>query len=287
MDLRQTDYYAEYLSRLGWDVIKEKSVKSFVYVRKIPLTNVSVIKIQRPNQLLSMSKLSDYEKKYKVIQSNIEPLHDNQISTLVKKKYFRNNVPFLPGKTIIIDLKMSDKILLSSMKQKTRYNIRLSEKRGVDVKIFDGNELKKNTKLFSALFDMQKQNAKRLGVFSLPKKWFYHQVSAFGNKCFSSMAYYKNDLVAATFYMQSDDGLFYSHNGSNSLGRSLFAPTYCVWKGMLEGKRRKLSSFDFEGIFDPRSKVIKWQGFTRFKEGFGGRKMMYPGLYSKWNLFGR
>jgi lipid II:glycine glycyltransferase (peptidoglycan interpeptide bridge formation enzyme) len=51
---------------------------------------------------------------------------------------------------------------------------------------------------------------------------------------------------------------------------------------MLEGKKRGLAEFDFEGIFDARSKVIAWKGFTRFKKGFGGREVLTPGLYSKW-----
>ncbi len=96
------------------------------------------------------------------------------------------------------------------------------------------------------------------------------------------MAYLGGRLIAATFYMTSDTTVYYSHNGSLLEGRKMFAPTACVWAGMVEGRKRSLNQFDFEGIFDPRSKVVKWKGFTRFKKGFGSKEVMYPGLYSKW-----
>ncbi len=282
MDLRQTEEYAKYLSSVGWVVEKDKKTKTNIYIKKIPWLGLSVLKLQRPKKLPQINSLREIIKKHRVIQSNIETLVDNDVSTMVKRGYKRNKTPFLPGTTILIDLSFSKKALLSLMRAKPRYNIGLAKKRGVLVKVVDGNELIKNNKLFESLFYMQRQNAKRLGIFLLPKKWFRNQIKSFGNKCFATMAYIKDELVAATFYMTSDDGVFYSHNGSTKIGRHNYAPTACVWEGLLEGKRRKLEFFDFEGIYDPRSKIQKWKGFTRFKEGFGGRKVMYPNLYSKW-----
>lgn len=282
MDLRQTDEYAKYLSSIGWVVERDKKTKTNIYIKKIPLLGLGVLKLQRPISLPQINDLKRIIKKHRVIQSNIETLNDNDISTIMKNGYKKNKTPFLPGTTISIDLSFSEKALLSLMKAKSRYNIRLAKKRGVVVKVVDGEMLMKNIKLFEDLFYMQRQNAKRLGIFLLPKKWFKVQIKSFGTKCFATMAYIKNELVAATFYMTSDDGIFYSHNGSTKVGRQNYAPTACVWKGMLEGKKRKLDFFDFEGIYDPRSKIKRWKGFTRFKKGFGGRKVMYPNLYSKW-----
>lgn len=282
MDLRQTEEYAKYLSSVGWVVEKDKETKTNIYIKKIPLLSLSVLKLQRPAGLPQFNDLKRIIKKHRVIQSNIETINNSDIPTMVKGGYKKNKTPFLPGTTILINLSFSKKSLLSLMKAKSRYNIRLSKKRGVVVKVVDGEMLMKNEGLFEDLFFMQRQNAKRLGIFLLPKKWFRTQIKSFGNKCFATMAYIKDELVAVTFYMTSNDGVFYSHNGSILLGRKNYAPSACVWEGLLEGKRRKLEFFDFEGIYDPRSKIKKWKGFTRFKEGFGGRKVMYPNLYSKW-----
>lgn len=284
MDLRQTPEYVSFLKSIGWKTVKDPKSNCLVHIRNIPLTHTSVLKIQRPDKLLSLTALDKMVNKYRVIQSNIEVLNDDLLPGISKNRYKRNKIPFLPSTTIIIDLKYPKNILLSMMKSKTRYNIRLASKRGARVKIFNGSELIKKMDIFESLYRMQKQNAKRLGIFVLSKSWFLSQVKAFSNKCFAAMAYKDEELLAATFYMTSKDGLFYSHNGSTNEGRRRYAPSLCVWEGILEGKKRGLNYFDFEGIYDERSRVIKWQGFTKFKEGFGGRKIMYPGLYSKWHL---
>ena len=282
MDLRQTPKYSEFLRGIGWIIEKDAKSGAFIFIRKLPLTGFSVIKIQRASRLPNKSVLDRLIKKYRAIQLNIEPEGDNDIPLLVAWKMHRQTIPFLPSTTIILDLRLPFKTLLALMKQKTRYNLTLSAKKKVLVKISDGSALIQDPFLFEAMFAMQKQNAKRLGIFVLPKKWFAKQVKALGKHCFAAMAYVDEELVAATFYMTSDDAVYYAHNGSTELGRKLFAPTACVVAGILEGQKRKLKAFDFEGIYDPRSKVIRWQGFTRFKKGFGGGVEMTPGLYSKW-----
>jgi len=51
---------------------------------------------------------------------------------------------------------------------------------------------------------------------------------------------------------------------------------------MLEGKRRGCRWFDFDGLYDERYQPTEaWQGFTRFKLGFGGQETTYMGSYVK------
>lgn len=283
MDLRQTTPYTHFLHAIGWIVERDPKTKTYIYIRKLPLTPFSVLKIQRPEKLPSITLINKLIKRYRVVQTNIELPDDVHLSQLVVWKYRRQIIPFLPSTSIVLNLHLSESNLLAFLKPKTRYNLHLTQKKDLKVKVFSGTELIKHESLFEALFKMQKQNAKRLGIFMLPRTWFYKQIKALGNNCFGVMTYKEDILVAATFYMVSDDTVYYSHNGSTSDGRRLFAPTACVWRGILEGKRRKLHYFDFEGIYDPRSKVVRWQGFTRFKKGFGGKEIMFPGLYSKWH----
>ena len=44
-----------------------------------------------------------------------------------------------------------------------------------------------------------------------------------------------------------------------------------------ERKKEGKKVFDFEGIYDERFPLISWKGFTRFKKGFGGIEVEYPG----------
>lgn len=246
IDLRQTQEYAEYMRRIGWEVAP---VPDWLYIKKIPLLPWSIAKLQRAKNV-DWKLVEKARKKHRIIYLVTE-------DTIAKK-------------TLWIDLRKSDKRLLAEMRAKTRYNIGLAKRRGVKVKIVAGEKILK-----TGLFNLLKQNAGRLGIFEMPQKWFEAQVSAFKNKCFTILAYSGRELIAGNFFMTSKDGCFYSHNGSTKLGRRLMAPSLCTWEGMKEAKRRKLKVFDFEGIYDGSRILRRWQGFTRFKRGFGGEEIEF------------
>ena len=61
MDLRQTEEYAKYLDSIGWVVEKDNKTKTNIYIKKIPLLGLSVLKLQRPNKL---PEINDLKKNY-------------------------------------------------------------------------------------------------------------------------------------------------------------------------------------------------------------------------------
>ena len=64
---------------------------------------------------------------------------------------------------------------------------------------------------------------------------------------------------------------------SEELGYELFAPTLLTWTAMITAKNAGCHIFDFGGIYDPRYRMYKkWQGFTKFKEGFSPTVVYYP-----------
>ena len=246
IDLRQTPEYADYMRSIGWQVEK---VPDFLYIKKIPLLPWSMAKLQRVKNV-DWQLVKRIRKKHRIIKLITQEM--------------------VAKKTIWVDLRKTEKQLLAAMKPKTRYNIRLAQRRGVKIKIVRSRKILK-----SGLFNLLKQNAKRLGIFGMPQKWFEAQIKAFGGKCFAVLGYAGNELVAGDFFMTSCDGCFYSHNGSTETGRKLMAPSLCAWEGIREAKRRKLKVFDFEGIYDGSRTLRRWRGFTRFKRGFGGEEVSF------------
>ena len=259
-DLRQTQEYAQYMRQIGWQSEKifnsQFSISNYIYIKKLPLLPFSVAKLQRPVGPIDWKEVEKVKKKYRIIKLITE-------ETVAKR-------------TIWIDLRKSEKQLLKEMKPKTRYNIGFAQRqrKKLIIKIIDGSVLSKSDFVLEFL-KLLRENAKRLRIFGMPQKWFEAQVSAFGNKCFAVLASAKGRLVAGNFFMVSADGCFYSHNGSVDTGRKLMAPTLCVWEGIKEAKRRKLKIFDFDGIYDGSRVLRRWQGFTRFKRGFGGEEITF------------
>lgn len=303
-DLRQTKEWGIYLSSIGW-VIEEirnpkSEIRNFLYIRRLPLIPFSIAKLQRPSGKIDFERLDEICRRNKVMVLYFEPGIYGQehraksIEQFGRNGFRRSKIAHLPQKTIWIDLRKTEKQLLNEMKAKTRYNIGLAKRKGLRAKIVDGEKLIKSPLLFNSFFEHIKKNARRLGIFSMPKKWFEAQVKAFEKQCFVVLVYSsrlgpaslavgsKNGLLAGNFFMVSQNACFYSHNGSSKLGRKLMAPSLCAWEGILEAKKRGLKIFDFDGIYDGSWSLRRWKGFSRFKKGFGGKEMEFVGQFSKW-----
>ena len=65
---------------------------------------------------------------------------------------------------------------------------------------------------------------------------------------------------------------------ANREGKKSFAPTLLAWEALKFAKKQGCAIFDFEGVFDERftTQSPAWKGFSKFKEGFGGKSVYYP-----------
>lgn len=293
-DLRQTEEWAEYLESIGWEVVKIQDLRikkyEYLYIKKIPLIPFSIAKLQRGRGRVDFENLKRICKQHRVAVVYLEPGErvlnsefriQNYENKLKEEGFRKSKGSYLPRKTIWIDLKKSHKKLLNEMKSKTRYNIGLAKRRSVNLKISGGVQLIK-TGLADEFYSLLRQNARRLKIFKIPKSWFDSLVKSFDKKCFCILAFYNDRLVGGNFFMTSSNICFYSHNGSTELGRKMMAPSLCVWEGMVEAKRRGLTIFDFDGIYDGSKALGRWKGFSRFKKGFGGEEVEFVGQFVKW-----
>lgn len=271
-DVRQTREHAAYLKAIGW-TIERSPAGVLAYIRKLPLLGVSVIKIQRvASAVLDYDWMAQLARTHRAVVLYVETID----AALTSHGFRADGGAMLPTKTLVVDLGVSKTRLLAEMKSKTRYNIGLAQRKRLEIKIVTGDTLIKNTLLFNEYYELMEHNSHRLHTFEMPRKWLAAQLAAFGNKSFVVMVREKEVLAAAAMFVCSSDSVFYSHNGSTAEGRQLFAPTLAVWQGMLEGKRRDLHWFDFDGIYDERYPLPRWKGFTRFKLGFGGETVVFP-----------
>jgi len=90
------------------------------------------------------------------------------------------------------------------------------------------------------------------------------------------IAYDQEKPVAGIFLLFSGKVAYYWLAAASNLGKKLFAPNLLVYEALLASKKVGCGTFDFEGIYDERFPIKSWLGFTKFKEGFGGREVIYP-----------
>lgn len=270
IDLRQTPEYSQYLIKIGWKIEKVEGV--YIYIKRLPITG-SVIKIQRPEKLVTRDQLLVISKKYKCIYLLIEPKDNEQYQKLLKQGLNKSNNPSLPTKTIHFDLLKSEKKLLSDMHSKTRYNIGLSKRKGVEVRH------SKEIRLFSKLWQ---ESAKKRGMYLSQQKEIEKIYQSFGKNAVLLFARKEKKIIGGVMTLFTPQIAYYMYAFSTSVGNKLHAPSLLTWESIGLGKKNKKKLYDFEGIYDNRFPLNSWKGFSKFKLKFGGRIIKHPPPVSKW-----
>jgi len=177
-----------------------------------------------------------------------------------------------PPRTIIIDIKDSEEQILARMKQKTRYNIRLAEKKGVIVRAWDNIESFHNMMLITGGRD-------EFGVHS--REYYQRAYDLLHPKQMGELlvAEYEGKPLAALFVARNGDRAYYLYGASTDEERNRM-PTYLLqWEAMKWAKARGCEEYDLWGVPDEDESTVEasfetrhdglW-GVYRFKRGFGG-----------------
>lgn len=179
-----------------------------------------------------------------------------------------------PADTLITDLAQDEDVLLAKMHHKTRYNIRLAEKKGVEVNIASTD--------FDEAWTLFEVTGKR-GGFGLHSKEYYQKMLEVLREddcqAFLATASFKGEVLAATIMIDCHGTRTYLHGASSNEKRELMAPHLLHWKLLQDAKAKGLNAYDWWGIAPEGAENHLWAGVTRFKKGFGGDMVSYPGAF--------
>ena len=99
-----------------------------------------------------------------------------------------------------------------------------------------------------------------------------YSISGLSIKLF--IAKYQNKIIAGNIVAFFGDTVTYVHGASSNEYRNLMATYALQWQSIREAKARGCRYYDFFGIDES-----KWPGVTRFKKGYGGEEVDYPGTF--------
>jgi peptidoglycan pentaglycine glycine transferase (the first glycine) len=178
-----------------------------------------------------------------------------------------------PPRTVIVDLTASEEEILARMKQKTRYNIRLSAKRGVTVRRGTAADLP----AFNQLMHVTGQR----NTFGVHEPRYYQEAFELFSPDDVALwfAEYEGKPLAAVMVFINGPRAAYLYGASSNEERQRM-PTYAVqWAAMRWAKERGCRSYDLWGVPDHPEDELEAQfdgrddglwGVYRFKRGFGG-----------------
>ena len=178
--------------------------------------------------------------------------------------------------TILIDLNPSEEEILGRMKQKTRYNIRLAERKGVSVRVGTKDDL-------PSLYKMYAETSVRDG-FVIRDEGYYQTVwNLFMNSsdptCEPLIAQINGEAVASIFVFYFARRAYYVYGMSRDAHREKM-PTYLLqWEAMRRAKAKGCSVYDLWGAPDVFNESDSLWGVYRFKDGLGGKVIRTLGAW--------
>jgi lipid II:glycine glycyltransferase (peptidoglycan interpeptide bridge formation enzyme) len=184
--------------------------------------------------------------------------------------------------TVMVDLSASEEEILMRMKQKTRYNVRLAEKKGVTVRVGGVDDL-------PMLYKMYAETSVRDGFVIRDEEYYMTVWKTFLSQ--DSITIYQlpiavpfiaevdNEPVAAIFLFMFAGRGYYVYGMSRDRHREKM-PTYLLqWAAMKHAKAHNCLTYDLWGAPDVFDESDSMWGVYRFKEGLGGEVVRTLGAY--------
>jgi len=176
--------------------------------------------------------------------------------------------------TLVIDLSLSEEELLAQAKKDGRYNIRLAERSGVEVRAAGEADLPDFYRLYC-------ETSQRAGFVIRPYS-YYHEawntlMSAGLAKLF--MADYQGQLLAGAMLFCCGRKVLYMYGASSTQHRKIM-PTYLLqWRSILWAKEAGFQLYDMGGIPEKLETSDPMYGVYHFKASFGGEIRRLMGAY--------
>jgi len=208
--------------------------KSYFYCPRGPIV-ISKIKDQKAKTIeFLFAEIKKIARKENAIFLRFEP--GSQIAS--RKLQIIKSIDIQPSKTLVLDLSGSEEEILNRMHQKTRYNIRLSEKKEVRVRPGQEND-------FEIFWRLMEDTRKR-DRFRLHAKEYYKKMIATDN-IELLVARYENKIIAGIIIACFGDSGVYIHGASSNEYRNAMAPYSLQWEAIKLAKAKNCLYYDLNG----------------------------------------
>lgn len=176
--------------------------------------------------------------------------------------------------TMLLDLTRSEDDLLAAMKPKTRYNVRLAQKKGVTIRSGNLDDLE-------LLYAMYAETAQRDGFIIRPLDYYR---DAWGSFIRSGLAHpliaeVDQEAVAGLILFRFADRAWYMYGMSRNAHRDKMPNYLLQWEAIRWAKAQGCAVYDLWGAPDELNESDSMWGVYKFKEGLGAEFAPHVGAY--------
>ena len=302
----QTPAWGELKAAFNWTpkYVTQGALGALILFRRLPL-GFSVAYLPRGpigegEWAPFWSALDDLCKKERALFLRVEPdIWEPASKGFIQRQlpqFIETNHTIQPPRTILIDLRPSEDEILMAMKSKTRYNIRLAERKEVIVRPSADVE---------AFYRMMQTTGER-DAFGIHNQRYYQRAYDLFKRrdaCTILIAAYEDEPLAGLMAFSHGETAWYFYGASTDEERNRM-PTYLLqWEAIRWAKNRGCKTYDLWGIPDHPEATLEesflersddlW-GVYRFKRGFGGEicrtigawdRVYHPHLYKLYQVY--
>lgn len=199
----------------------------------------------------------------------------------------KNSVDIQPPDSTLVSLSDSSETILARMKSKWRYNIHLSEKKGVQIEKITGDNPLLSEKI-DIFYRLYKITAERDGI-AIHEKSYYEALlkkssdeQARGKDVPSVTLYlakHENDYLGAIITLFSRTESVYLYGCSSNVKRNLMPNFLLQWTAMQDAKNYGSLYYDMYGMPPDDDENHPMHGLYLFKTGFGGKNIHRIGTF--------
>ncbi len=217
-----------------------------------------------------VASITEYLKKKECVFFRIEPQSVLDIKC-------NKTIGINPRSTSILDVSKKEEDILKNMKSKTRYNIRLAQKK--EMKVISEKDV-------DSFYSLSQKTAKRDG-FSLHPRTHYEKILK-SDISYQLTVECKKKIIASNVFIGYGNTFTYLYGSSDYGARQLMAPYLLQWEGIKLAKKLGYKYYDFFGIAPKKKsesdkyeyeKDHQYAGVTRFKLNFGGVVEEWSGTF--------
>lgn len=180
-----------------------------------------------------------------------------------------------------LDISKSEEELLQGMEQKTRYNIRLAEKKGVTIRVAEKVQDKET------FYRILVETARRDGFLIRPLKYFMDMTECLGEAPSPGvgaqifLAEREGKPIAGALALRAGPMAWYAYGASANTDRQYMPNHLMQWTLIRWAKSRGCSLYDFRAVPSNPKPEDPLYGLYRFKKGFGAQLTEFVGEYDR------
>ena len=160
--------------------------------------------------------------------------------------------------------------VFANFHSKTRYNINLSQKRGVIPRIGTKDDINDFSRLMN-------ETGLRDEFVIRPPEYFANMLDVLGENARLYMADYKGRPIAGALLIHYGKKVWYLYGASGNADRNVMPNYLLQWEMIKYACQKKCDIYDFRGVSGDLSEDNPLYGLYRFKKGFSGEFIEFLG----------